>query len=78
MPGDHDGSCICAGTRELSVKPKTSFCDVCGDPETQKNLGFVVRELGVLKGAPCTECGTIGDVAEFERRRLAAASLASS
>lgn len=70
--GDHGTECICNGARELIVRPKTALCETCGDPAAQRNLGFIANVEGRIVGTPCTECGAVGDVAEFARRKAAA------
>jgi len=64
----HDASCVCNGSRELLVKPRAALCETCGDKEAQRNLGFISRQGTELVGTPCTDCGTVGDVAEYQRR----------
>jgi hypothetical protein len=73
QPGDHDAACICNGARELVVRPKTTLCPACGDPDVNRNLGCIAFRLGEHVGTACQECGTVGDVAEYLRRRAAAA-----
>lgn len=68
VPGAHDAGCVCNGTRELRVSPVGSLCSTCGDPDTQKNLGFVSRSGSQVIGTPCTTCGTVGDPGEYQRR----------